>query len=158
MDYSRYQDMLLEKNKGIATLTLNRPELLNTFTDELHYAMEHVWLDLAEDPEVNVIIITGAGRAFSSGGNIKEMAARFGSEEDWVRNLDTPAKARRIIAGMLEVTKPIISAVNGDAMGLGASIALAADISIMNETARLGDTHVRAGLVAGDGGAVVWPL
>src|SRR5438128_1362444 len=80
MDYSRYKDMLLEKKDGIATLTLNRPELYNTFTDELHYAMEHVWLDLAEDPEVNVIIITGAGRSFSSGGNVKEMATRRGSE------------------------------------------------------------------------------
>ncbi len=70
----------------------------------------------------------------------------------------TPSKAKRVLSSMLEVTQPIISAVNGDAMGLGASIALMADISIMNETARIGDTHVRVGLVAGDGGTVIWPL
>ena len=75
-----------------------------------------------------------------------------------MRNMATPSKAKRVLSSMLEVTQPIISAVNGDAMGLGASIALMADISIMNETARIGDTHVRVGLVAGDGGTVIWPL
>lgn len=158
MDYSKYKDMLLEKKNGIATITLNLPDRYNAFTDDLHYAMEHVWLDLAEDPEVNVIIITGAGKHFSAGGDIKGMVARWRSEDGWKKNIGTPAKAKRIIANMLEVSQPIISAVNGDAMGLGASIALFADISIMNETARIGDTHVKVGLVAGDGGTVIWPM
>jgi enoyl-CoA hydratase len=158
MDYSRYKDLLVEKKNGIALLTLNRPDQLNAFSDELHYAMEHVWLDIAEDPEINVVVLTGAGKAFSAGGDIKKMMAGHRSEDSWKRHVLTPAKAKRVIANILEVTQPIISAVNGDAMGLGASIALACDISVMNETARIGDTHVKVGLVAGDGGTVIWPM
>jgi enoyl-CoA hydratase/carnithine racemase len=157
-DYSRYKEILVEKKDGIATVTLNRPEILNAFAETLHEAMEHVWLDIAEDPEINVVILTGAGKAFSAGGDIKKMMAGFRTPEAWKGYLQTPAKAKRVIASMLDVTQPIIAAVNGDAMGLGASLALACDISVMNETARIGDTHVKVGLVAGDGGAVLWPM
>jgi enoyl-CoA hydratase/carnithine racemase len=157
-DYSRYREVLVEKKNGIATVTLNRPEILNAFAEVLHDAMEHIWLDIAEDPEINVVILTGAGKAFSAGGDIKKMMAGFRTDAARKAYLQTPAKAKRVIANMLDVTQPIIAAVNGDAMGLGASLALACDISVMNEAARIGDTHVRVGLVAGDGGPVLWPM
>ena len=124
----------------------------------MHAELEKVWLDLAEDKEVNVIVFTGAGKFFSAGGDIKRMASRWGTDEGWRFSLEVPAATRRMFQNILEVSQPIICAVNGDAVGLGATLALFSDVSVISETAKFGDTHVKVGLVAGDGGAVVWPL
>jgi len=151
VDYGGCRYIKVEKENKIATLTLNRPEALNAIMDEMHRELEDVFLDLARDDEVNVIVMTGAGRAFCAGGDVKGM------------KMDPFARvamsgARKLIHNMLEVEQPIIAAVNGDAVGLGATIALFADIIFAAENARIGDPHVRVGLVAGDGGAVIWPL
>ena len=149
--YSRYRFIKVEKENRVATLTLNRPEALNAIMDEMHGELEDVFVDLARDDEANVIVVTGAGRAFCAGGDVKGMKmdpfARVGM-----------AGARRLIHNMLDVEKPMIAALNGDAIGLGATIALFCDIIFAAENARIGDPHVRVGLVAGDGGAVIWPL
>jgi len=156
MDYSRYKLIKVEKDDKIAVFTLNRPEALNAINAELHTELEDIFADVAQDNEVNVVVLTGAGRAFCSGGDVKGMDAR---------QFDDPLKARvplrygkRLIHNMIEVEQPIIAAVNGDAVGLGATLALFCDIIIASEKARFGDPHVRVGLVAGDGGAVIWPL
>ena len=157
-DYSRYEFIKIEKQDRLATVTLNRPEALNAVNPGLHRELERIWLDLAEDSEVNAIILTGAGRAFCAGGDIKGMSSRAGSGEGRRSALVTPAGGRRIVQNMLEVEQPIIGAINGDAVGLGATIALLCDVVVASESARFGDTHVKVGIVAGDGGAVIWPL
>jgi enoyl-CoA hydratase len=103
-------------------------------------------------------VLTGAGDTFSAGGDVKAMAARHGTQEGFEYTLNVPAQTRRMLFGLLDVPQPIIAAINGDAVGLGATIALFADVSVMAEDAKLGDTHVRVGLVAGDGSTVMWPL
>ena len=157
-DYSAYKYFKIEVEDGIATVTMNRPEALNALNreglDELH---KHLFRDLGQDASVKAIIITGAGRAFSAGGDVKVFDAEANKgairiagagRSDGVKMLET----------ILDLEKPIIAAVNGPAVGLGATIALFCDIIIAAETARFGDTHISVGLVPGDGGTVIWPL
>lgn len=158
MDYEKYKYLLIEKKDGIATVTINRPDTLNAIKPDVHTEVEYIWIDLAADPEVKAIVLTGAGRAFSAGGDVKAMAERAQTPHGNEYALHVPARTLRIYDHMLSTPQPIIAAVNGDAMGLGMSLALFADISIVAEDARMGDTHVKIGLVAGDGGAVIWPL
>jgi len=157
-DYSRYRHLLIQRNEGIATLTLNQPDNRNAIHAEMHAELEHVFLDLQSDKEVNVIVLTGAGKIFSAGGDIKRMVNRYGTDEGWQFAIDTPASTKRLFQNILEVEKPIIAAINGDAVGLGATLALFADSTVIAETAKFGDSHVKVGLVAGDGGAVIWPI
>lgn len=158
MNYDRYHNILVKKQNGIGVVTINRPDVLNAVSNDLHKELETIWYDVSEDPEINVAILTGAGRAFSAGGNIKTMIERFGTAEHKKHASQIPQGAKQLVAGFLSCPKPIIGAVNGDAMGLGASMALLCDVVVISETAKLGDTHVRIGLVAGDGGAVIWPM
>jgi enoyl-CoA hydratase len=158
-DYSRYEFIKVEKAERVATVTLNRPDRLNAVNPGLHHELMTIWNDLAEDREVNAIILTGAGRAFCAGGDVKGMASgtlasASGSKAERI----TAAEGRRIVQNMLDVEQPIIGAINGDAVGLGATIALLCDIIVASEKARFADTHVKVGVVAGDGGAVIWPL
>jgi len=157
-DYSHYECIRVEKADKLATVTLNRPDSLNAVNPQLHHELERIWVDLSEDSDVNAILLTGAGKAFCAGGDVKGMAARSGGEEKQRRFNLSPAGGRRLIQNLLEVEQPIIGAINGDAVGLGATIALFCDVIVASEKARFGDPHVRIGIVAGDGGAVIWPL
>jgi enoyl-CoA hydratase len=159
-DYSHYECIKVEKADKLATVTLNRPDSLNAVNPQLHHELERIWVDLAEDTDVNAILLTGAGKAFCAGGDVKGMASRSGGggEERQRRFALNPAGGRRLVQNMLEVEQPIIGAINGDAVGLGATIALFCDVIVASEKARFGDPHVRVGIVAGDGGAVIWPL
>ena len=154
-DYSKYVDLTVDNVDRVATVTLNRPDRLNAINHPgLHDELENVMLDLAADREVNAIVITGAGRAFSAGGDIAAMQQR--ANNPTLADLPT-GYGRKLILNLLEVQQPVIAAVNGDAVGLGATLALFCDVIIASETARIGDPHVRVGLVAGDGGAIIWP-
>jgi enoyl-CoA hydratase len=157
-DYSHYECIRVEKADKLATVTLNRPDSLNAVNPQLHHELERIWVDLSEDSDVNAILLTGAGKAFCAGGDVKGMAARSGGEEKQRRFNLSPAGGRRLIQNLLDVEQPIIGAINGDAVGLGATIALFCDVIVASEKARFGDPHVRVGIVAGDGGAVIWPL
>jgi len=157
-DYGRYQCIKVEKDDKLATVTFNRPDALNAVNNQLHDELEHIWIDLAGDSEINAILLTGAGRAFSAGGDVKGMANRWGTEEGRKWAIEIATAGRRLIQNMLDVEQPIIGAINGDAMGLGANIALLCDVIVMSETARIADTHVKVGIVAGDSGAIIWPL
>jgi enoyl-CoA hydratase len=158
-DYSRYEFIKVEKAERVATVTLNRPDRLNAVNPGLHHELMTIWNDLAEDREVNAIILTGAGRAFCAGGDVKGMASgTLASASGNKAERITAAEGRRIVQNMLDVEQPIIGAINGDAVGLGATIALLCDIIVASEKARFADTHVKVGVVAGDGGAVIWPL
>ncbi len=158
MTYSQFKSLRVEKQDRIAVVTLNQPDKLNAIGEEMHTELENIWPALAEDAEVNVIILTGAGKAFSAGGDIKGMIARFGTAEGARRAFAIGFKAKNLVSNMLSLHKPIIAAVNGDALGLGTTLALLCDITVVAETAKMGDTHVRVGLVAGDGGSTIWPL
>ena len=104
------------------------------------------------------LVLTGAGKTFSAGGDIKRMVERAGTVEGLQYTLKIPAATKRLLQNILDVPQPIIAAVNGDAVGLGATLALFGDIAVISETAKFGDTHTKVGLVAGDGGTVIWPL
>jgi enoyl-CoA hydratase len=154
IDYSVYEDLLVEKDNGVMTVTLNVPEAMNAFTSGLHNAMSRIWTDIHDDPEVDVVVLTGAGRAFSAGGNVVAMQKKIDDPAQWD---EIVPEAKRIVFRMLECDKPIIARLNGHAVGLGATVALFCDIIIAADHAKIGDPHVNAGLVAGDGGAVIWP-
>ena len=156
--YDMFTHLLIQIEDRIATVTINRPETLNAINVEVHRELEQIWGVIDSDPDIDAVIVTGAGKAFSAGGDIKRMQARAGTLEGLHHALGIPAAARRIVHGLLDMQQPVIAAVNGDVTGLGATIALMCDAVIIAEDARIGDTHVLAGLVAGDGGAAIWPL
>jgi len=156
--YARYEFLTVDVADRLATVTLNRPEVRNAMHRAMIWELHRIWADLADDRQVNAVLLTGAGAHFSVGGDVKAMSERPGG--DCVEDGETydPAVARRLVHNMLDLDKPVISAVQGDAIGMAATMVLLSDISVMAEQARIGDPHVRVALVAGDGGAVVWPL
>ena len=125
----------------------------------MHKELETVFAEVGNDPEVSAVVLTGAGRGFCSGGDVRAMDERGGAIalQSWPLGAVSQG-GRRIIHNMLRVEQPMICALNGVAAGLGTTIALFCDIIYASDQARIGDTHVRAGLVVGDGGAVIWPL
>ena len=155
MPYAPTPDLLIESHGPVTVLTLNNPDTRNAFTDDLHEAMAHVWDDLAADHSIRAVVLTGAGKAFSAGGDVPGFIRNY--EDQDYRRLSL-RRARRIMDAMAEFPKPVVAAVNGPAVGLGASIAISCDLVLVAESAWLSDTHVSVGLVAGDGGAAIWPL
>lgn len=144
----------LHRRGRVLTIAMNRPARLNAFDSVLHGELPRALDFAAADRDSDVIVLTGNGRAFSAGGDI-----------DWQQDAaDDPSmfettvrEARRIVYGILDCEKPIIARVNGPAVGLGATVALLCDIIIAAESAYLSDPHVSVGMVAGDGGAMIWP-
>ena len=156
MEYSEYQHLVIErKEDGILLITINRPEVLNATNKRLHWELSRVWLDIADDPATRVVVVTGAGRAFSAGGDldmIDGMAGNAGNiAQAW-------KEAGDIVYNMINCDKPIISAINGVAVGAGLAVAFMADISIASEAMRITDGHLRLGVAAGDHAVIVWPL
>ena len=148
---SRYQHIDVEhRPSGVSIVTMNRPEILNAINWDMHSELEQVFVDLDKDKSVKAIVLTGAGRGFCSGGDQKA------ADTDVVPS--ATRGGRHLIRNMLEVEVPIVAAVNGAAVGLGATLALMCDMIYASPSARFADTHVNAGVVAGDGGAVIWPL
>jgi enoyl-CoA hydratase len=155
VDYSHYAQqhhLDVQVKDRVATLTLNRPDVHNAVNYDLHLGLETIFRQLGRDPDVGAIVITGSGKSFCAGGDMKG----FGNEDD--RPIDQLRSTRDLVLEMVGCEAPVIAAVNGTAAGLGATIALLCDVIYMADTARIGDTHVKMGLVAGDGGAVIWPL
>jgi enoyl-CoA hydratase len=139
---------------GIARLTLNRPDALNAVNADMHRGLARVWDQLADVDGLRVVVVTGAGKAFSAGGDLKWFTR---VAEDSALRSKLMAEGRRIVTAMTDFPFPIIAAVNGAAVGLGCSLAVLADIVLMAENAFFADPHVSIGLVAGDGGALSWP-
>jgi enoyl-CoA hydratase len=147
--------VLYEKRNGIGYITLNRPDALNALDDELNNELWTVWNDFATDQSVYVAILTGAGKAFCSGADLKTFIPKWEKANmlDIRRNVPTGI-AGGITRGQHRITKPIIAAVNGHAIGGGFELALACDIRIASEKAKFGVFEVRYGLHQGDGGIV----
>jgi enoyl-CoA hydratase len=154
VDYSRYAEkhLKIEIKDRVAIVTLHRPEVHNAINYHMHVALENIFRELGVDRDVGAIVITGEGKSFCAGGDVKG----FGIPDE--RPIDQLRGTRYLVQEMVNCEAPIISAVNGTAAGLGATIALLSDVIYMADTAKIGDTHVKMGLVCGDGGAVIWPL
>jgi enoyl-CoA hydratase len=155
MPYAPTPHLLIEADGPVTTVTLNNPEMRNAFLDDIHEGMQEVWGHLAVDRSVKAVVLTGAGKAFSAGGNIPGFIRDY---EDPEHRRESLRGARRLMDAMAEFPKPLVAAVNGPAIGLGCSVAVSCDIVLIAESAFLADTHVSVGLVCGDGGAVAWPL
>ena len=153
-DYSSYENLLIEIKDGIALLTINRPEVYNATDFKLHNELSRIWLDLGKDDDVRVAVITGAGTAFSAGGDFDLIEKSIGNAQVIARTME---EARDIVHNMINLDKPVISAINGVAVGAGLAVALLADISIATDRARFTDGHVRLGVAAGDHAALIWP-
>ncbi len=152
--YAPFTGLSVSLSESVLTVTLDNPPL-NAMTRKAHEELGTIWAVAGADPDVRVIVLTGGGeRAFCAGGDLNQMIESWPDRAKWQLGL---AEARAIILGMLECPKPIISRINGHAMGLGASIALAGDITITVDDAKIGDSHVNVGLATGDGGALLWP-
>ncbi len=134
---------------------MNRPESYNSTDFQLHNELSRIWPDLGKDPEVKVAVITGAGRAFSAGGDFDMLEKTLGNPEMIAAQME---EAGNTVYNMINLDKPVISAINGVAVGAGLAVALLADISIASERARITDGHTRLGVAAGDHAAVIWPL
>jgi enoyl-CoA hydratase len=151
--YEHYKTLTFKLSGRILTVTLNRPEKLNIFDEEMELEVTQFLVDGALDKDFDIVILTGAGRAFSAGGDV----------EGWMqRNVADPSRvdtvlSKRVVFAMLEFPKPIIAKLNGHAIGLGATVALYCDVIFASDKAKIGDPHVLMGLSAGDGGAIIWP-
>jgi enoyl-CoA hydratase len=154
VDYSGYKFIKVEKKDKIAIWTLNNPDAMNAIGKDEHAELESLFDAVNEDREVNAVILTGAGRAFSAGGDINLMVEGYTNHD--IRISSTSVK--RIILNLLNIRKPVIAALNGACAGLGATIALQCDVVIASEKARIGDPHIGVGILPGDGGCLIWPL
>jgi enoyl-CoA hydratase len=161
MDYGRYQHLRVEVSEGVALVTLNRPEAYNATNNRMHWELTQIWPDINNDPDVRVAVVTGEGeQAFSAGGDLDDLEQRndLPVEQRFEAIVALAKEARDIVYTMVECDKPIISAINGVAVGAGLAVALLADISIIAEDARLTDGHLRLGVAAGDHACIIWPL
>lgn len=149
-------DVLLVEGSGpVRRVTLNRPECLNAVNADLHSALAGVWARLRDDDEVRAVVLTGAGKAFSAGGDM-DYLVKVSSDPDF--RYRTMGDARRIVSEMLAFPKPVIAAVNGPAVGLGCSLAVLSDVVFISDQTFMADPHVTLGIVAADGGVLAWPL
>ena len=152
LDPQRFEAISIDKrDDGIVLATLDRPDRLNAVNVTMHAELARVTREADADPDVKVLVLTGAGRAFCAGGD-------FGPQAAGAVGGMTLEEGRQIVDHLLECTKPVISAVIGYAMGLGATVALLADVVYAARSATFADTHVVMGLGAGDGGQLIWPL
>jgi enoyl-CoA hydratase len=151
--YDHYKTMKFSIKDRVITATLNNPEKMNVFTLQMEKEVTQFLLDGAIDSEFDIVVLTGAGRAFSAGGDI----------EGWMlSNVNDPGGVdtvppKRLVFALLDFPKPIIAKLNGHAIGLGATVALYCDVIFASNQAKIADPHVTVGLSAGDGGAIIWP-
>jgi enoyl-CoA hydratase len=154
--HKKYQHLLFEeKDHGILLMTINRPEQMNATDAALHNALSRVWLDIEDDADVRVVVVTGAGRAFSAGGDLSWISTMVNNYDEMKVAFK---EAGDIVYRMTQCSKIIISAINGTAVGAGLAVALMADISLMAEEAKITDGHVRLGVAAGDHANIIWPM
>jgi enoyl-CoA hydratase len=155
IDASRYQALRFDRDDTVLCVTIDHPtSALNAVDDLLHDELTRLFADLKRERDARAVLITGAGRAFSAGGDFNW----FPTLNNLERLEDLRRDAKQMIWDLLDVPIPIVAAINGPAIGLGASLALLCDTIFIAETAHIADPHVLVGIVAGDGGAAIWPL
>lgn len=153
-DYERLDVSIEGAEDDVFYVRFDAPEKMNVIDGQMHEELSNAFRD-AYDADTRVVVLTGSGDAFSAGGDISWM-------QQWVEDpeymADVVREGEEIVESLTNIQQPVIAKVNGDAMGLGCTLALMSDIVVMSEDATLGDPHVQVGLTAGDGGAVIWPL
>jgi len=147
--------LLVEKAGAVHVVSINRPEAFNAVDESVHHAFATIWRTLTADDDVRAVVVTGVGKAFSAGGDMVMFGRLI---EDPVARQFQIHEARTAFLEVIGFPKPLVSAVNGPAVGLGCSLALLSDFMVMGESSFLSDPHVAVGLVAGDGGAAMLPL
>jgi enoyl-CoA hydratase len=156
MNYADFRHLTFEsKPNGVLVVTINRPEVLNAANARLHWEFTQIWPVVDADPKTRVVVVTGAGKAFSAGGDLSLVEDMAGNPDALTR---TMREASDLVYNMINLDKPVVSAINGVAVGAGLVVALMADVSIISETARFTDGHTRLGVAAGDHAAILWPL
>ncbi len=139
----------------ILRITFNRPETYNSVNEEAHSQLTNIWRDIDADPDIACVLVTGAGKAFSSGGDF-EMIEKI-LKDDRAR-MATWKEAKDLVYNVVNCNKPIISAINGVAVGAGLVVGILADVSIAGKSAKIVDGHTRLGVAAGDVACIIWPL
>lgn len=153
-DFSRYERITVTRNGRVLTLALTAPNPVNAVDAAMHRELARIFLDAQDDPDSDLVVLTGAGRAFCAGGDTAWFKTHI---EDPASFRAIGPEAKRIVTSLLDLEKPILCRLNGAAAGLGATVALLCDVIIASDRAVIGDPHVKVGLVAGDGGALIWP-
>lgn len=147
----QFKTIRYEVDQGVATVTLDRPEVLNAFSIPMQCELAEAIQHLAEDSTVRAVVLTGAGRAFCAGGDIQEMDASAGSGPLADRN-KIQRMLKTVLMPLVRLEKPVIAAVNGAAVGAGMNLALAADIVLAADSAKFSQIFVKVGLVPDTGG------
>lgn len=147
--------LLVEQQGPVCLVTFDAAATRNAISDDVHVALPPLWAAIADDPTIGAVVLTGAGSSFSAGGEMESLRAMHDDPQHRRRNI---READRVFRSMMSCEVPIVAAVNGPAVGLGATLVLLCDLVVMAEDAFLSDPHVPNGVVAGDGGAVLWPL
>lgn len=157
LGYEDYEHLTFERRpNGVVVVIIDRPDRMNAANERLHDEFAAVWRTIGRDPEARVAVITGRGKAFSAGGDLKEHPDPLaGLQND--RVLRSGQVAIDIVYSMLDLNKPIISAINGAAVGAGLAVALTADISVIDKDVRITDGHSRLGVASGDHAVMLWP-
>ena len=157
-DYYGFRTIATSLDDGILRVTLNRPDRLNALDRTMHKELRALYEQIAHDDGARVVVVTGAGRAFCVGADFQQMQDNLAAGGYPDGRPDMLADGADIARNILRVRQPMIAMVNGHALGIGATLALFCDVVFMSSAARIGDPHVQAGLVAGDGGCVLWPM
>src|SRR5437667_2416365 len=155
-DYARFSRLLIDRpHPRVLRVVMNRPDKLNAIDGRMHSELTEIWRVIDADPSVSAVLLTGAGKAFSAGGDLDLL-------DKMIADVDTRMRvwkeARDMVYNLINCSKPVVAAINGAAVGAGLALAILADISIAAASARLIDGHTKLGVAAGDHAAIIWPL
>jgi enoyl-CoA hydratase len=154
--YARFSRLLIDMpHPRLLRVVMNRPDKLNAADAQMHAELTEIWRVIDADPGVNAVLLTGAGKAFSAGGDLDLVEKMI---TDFETRMRVWKEARDMVYNLLNCDKPVVSAINGAAVGAGLVLAILADISIAAKSARLIDGHTKLGVAAGDHAAIIWPL
>jgi len=153
--YENYETLEMARDGFILTVSFNRPEVRNATNPRMHQELRRIFREISTDEQTRVVILTGKGNSFSAGGDLGSLQRSLDDHGRWMESM---LEARDILIGLTDLDRPVIAKINGHAIGLGTTLALMCDITVAKDTAILADTHVKVGLTAGDGGAIIWPM
>ncbi|MDP3137537.1 MAG: enoyl-CoA hydratase-related protein, partial [Burkholderiaceae bacterium] len=154
--YARYQRLKFDRpHPAVLRITLSSPLKLGAMDALMHKEVSEIWNDVESDSTVDAIIMTGEGRSFSAGGDLHHERKLC---DDYGLRMQTMREARNLVYGMLNCSKPIVTAARGWAVGAGLACLIMADVSIAAKDAKFSDGHLKIGVAAGDHATIIWPL
>jgi len=154
--YARFSRLKVDRpHPRVLRVVMNRPDKLNAADGAMHSDLTEIWRVIDTDASVNAVLLTGAGKAFSAGGDLDLVDKMM---TDFDTRMRVWKEARDMVYNLINCSKPVVSAINGAAVGAGLVLAILADISIAADNAKLIDGHTKLGVAAGDHAAIIWPL